>query len=52
MLVDYKTDAQPAAERYRAQMQAYATALRQVAGIVVAEQWLFFLQTGEMVSVG
>ena len=51
VLVDYKTDAQPDAERYRAQMQAYATALRQVAGIAVAEQWLFFLKTGEMVSV-
>ena len=51
VLVDYKTDAQPDAERYRAQMQAYATALQQVAGIVVAEQWLFFLRTGEMVSL-
>ena len=51
VLVDYKTDAQPDAERYLAQMQAYATALRQVAGIAVAEQWLFFLKTGEMVNV-
>jgi len=51
VLVDYKTDAQPDAERYRAQMQAYATALQQVAGIAVSEQWLFFLRTGEMVSL-
>ena len=51
VLVDYKTDAQPDAERYRAQMQAYATALRLVAGIAVAEQWLFFLATGEPVSL-
>jgi len=51
VLVDYKTDAQPDAERYRAQMQAYVTALQQVAGIAVAEQWLFFLKTGEMVSL-
>jgi len=52
VLVDYKTDTQPDAERYRPQLHAYAAALRQVAGIVVAEQWLFFLNTGEMVSVG
>ena len=51
VLVDYKTDAKTDAERYRAQMQAYATALQQVAGIAVAEQWLFFLRTGEMVSL-
>ena len=51
VLVDYKTDAAPDAERYRAQMQAYATALQQVAGIAVSEQWLFFLKTGEMVSL-
>ena len=51
VLVDYKTDAQSDAERYRTQMQAYVTALRQVAGIDVAEQWLFFLKTGEMVSL-
>lgn len=51
VLVDYKTDVQPDAERYRAQMQAYVTALRQVTGIVVAEQLLFFLRTGEIISL-
>lgn len=51
VLVDYKTDAQPDRERYRAQLQAYATALRQVAGIAVAEQWLLFLRTGEMINL-
>ena len=50
VLVDYKTDAQPDAERYRAQMQAYVGALRQVAGIAVAETWLFFLKTGDILS--
>ena len=52
VLVDYKTDAQPDPEMYRAQMQAYAMALQQVAGIVVSEQWLFFLKTSEMVNLG
>ena len=51
VLVDYKTDRQPDAAQYRAQMQAYATALREVTGITVTEQWLFFLRTGEMVGV-
>ena len=51
VLVDYKTDAQPDVERYRKQMQAYVDALRQVAGIAVAEQLLFFLMTGELVRL-
>jgi len=51
VLVDYKTDAQPDVERYRKQMQAYVDALRQIAGIAVAEQLLFFLMTGELVRL-
>jgi len=51
VLVDYKTDAQPDAERYQKQMQAYVDALRRVAGIAVAEQLLFFLATGELVNL-
>jgi len=50
VLVDFKTDARPDGERYRAQMQAYVGALRQVAGIAVAETWLFFLKTGDIVG--
>ena len=50
VLVDFKTDARPDGERYRPQMQAYVTALRQVAGIAVAETWLFFLNTGDIIS--
>ena len=51
VLVDFKTDARPAADPYRAQMQAYAAALQQVAGITVAEMLLFFVATGTVVQV-
>ena len=51
VLVDYKTDAQPEPSRYRAQMQAYTAALRQVAGIAVAEVLLFFVATGTVAEV-
>ncbi len=50
-LVDYKTDSRPEPERYRPQMQAYCDALKQVAGIEVAESVLFFLATGEQVQL-
>jgi ATP-dependent exoDNAse (exonuclease V) beta subunit len=47
-LVDYKTDARPEAEKYRAQMQAYVAALKQVAGVTVNDVLLFFVRTGEV----
>lgn len=50
-LVDYKTDARPDAEKYRPQMDAYRDALKEVAGIDVAEASLYFVATGEMVKV-
>lgn len=42
-LVDYKTDARVETERYAEQMRAYATALKQVAGITLSQKLLFFL---------
>ena len=50
-LVDYKTDTQPEPERYREQLRAYAEALKQVAGIEIAESVLFFLATGQQVKL-
>jgi ATP-dependent helicase/nuclease subunit A len=50
-LVDYKTDAEPNAERYRQQMQAYRDSLEKVAGIKVSESLLFFLAPGKVVSL-
>jgi ATP-dependent exoDNAse (exonuclease V) beta subunit len=50
-LVDYKTDGRADVEKYRAQMQAYVEALRQVAGITVAEVLLFFVATNEVKTV-
>jgi ATP-dependent exoDNAse (exonuclease V) beta subunit len=43
VLVDYKTDAHIETERYTEQMRAYATALKRVAGITLAQKLLFFL---------
>jgi ATP-dependent helicase/nuclease subunit A len=43
VLVDYKTDAHIDMERYTEQMRAYATALKQVAGITLSQKLLFFL---------
>ena len=42
-LVDYKTDARVDVKRYVGQMRAYESALKQVAGIALAEKLLFFL---------
>lgn len=50
-LVDYKTNAQPDAERYREQMAAYREALRDAAGIVVTETLLYFVATDEVVPL-
>lgn len=50
-LVDYKTDAKPEPEKYRAQMEAYADALRQTADIRVSETLLYFVATDETVSL-
>jgi ATP-dependent exoDNAse (exonuclease V) beta subunit len=50
-LVDYKTDARPEVEKYRAQMRAYVDSLQRVAGIAVAEVLLFFVATGEVKTV-
>jgi ATP-dependent exoDNAse (exonuclease V) beta subunit len=49
-LVDYKTDAKPQPERYRDQLHAYASALKQVAGIDV-KLVLYFLATNEEVAL-
>jgi ATP-dependent exoDNAse (exonuclease V) beta subunit len=43
VLVDYKTDTRVAVEKYAAQLRAYEAALRQVAGIELAQKLLFFL---------
>ncbi len=51
VLVDYKTDATPAPEKYRPQMQAYAEALEMTAGVKVAETLLFFLATGTVAKM-
>jgi ATP-dependent exoDNAse (exonuclease V) beta subunit len=50
-LVDYKTDAVPAPEKYREQMAAYRAALQQTAGIAVAETLLYFVATDEVVPL-
>jgi ATP-dependent helicase/nuclease subunit A len=46
VMVDYKTDARTEAEPYIRQLRAYEAALQQVAGISLAEKWLFFLVSG------
>ena len=42
-IVDYKTDARVDVKRYVGQLRAYESALKQVAGITLAEKLLFFL---------
>jgi ATP-dependent exoDNAse (exonuclease V) beta subunit len=51
VLVDYKTDVRPEPELYRAQLQAYADALKEIAGIEVADLVLFFVATGQQVKL-
>jgi ATP-dependent exoDNAse (exonuclease V) beta subunit len=50
-LVDYKTDTRVEPTKYREQMAAYCDALRQVAGVAVAEVLLFYVATNEIVPV-
>ena len=56
-VIDYKTDfvgdegAAAHAERYRAQLQAYAGALEEITGKTVREQIVYFLRTGEEVKL-
>jgi len=51
VIVDYKTDARVEAEQYTRQLRAYEAALQQVAGIPIAEKWLFFLASGTVKEV-
>jgi ATP-dependent helicase/nuclease subunit A len=51
VLVDYKTDASIEVEKYAEQLGAYETALKQVAGIDLAQKLLFFLRTGTVEQV-
>jgi ATP-dependent exoDNAse (exonuclease V) beta subunit len=52
VMIDYKTDARVEVEPYTRQLRAYEAALQQVAGIPVAEKWLFFLVSGTIKEVG
>jgi ATP-dependent helicase/nuclease subunit A len=51
VLVDYKTDARVEVAKYTQQLRAYETALRQVAGIELAQKLLFFLVDGTVKEV-
>ena len=51
VLVDYKTDARVEVEKYAGQLRAYEAALKQVAGIALAQKMLFFLTTGTVKQV-
>ncbi len=51
VLVDYKTDTRVAVEKYAKQVHAYEDALRQVAGIELAQKLLFFLAGGTVKRV-
>jgi ATP-dependent helicase/nuclease subunit A len=51
VLVDYKTDARAEVAKYTQQLQAYEAALRQVAGIELAQKLLFFLVDGTVKEV-
>jgi len=51
VLVDYKTDARVEVEKYAGQLRAYEAALKQVAGIALAQKMLFFLATGTVKQV-
>ena len=45
VLVDYKTDTRVVVEKYTGQLHAYEAALKEVAGIALAQKLLFFLAT-------
>lgn len=51
VLVDYKTDARVEVAKYAQQLRAYEAALRQVAGIELAQKLLFFLADGTVKEV-
>jgi ATP-dependent exoDNAse (exonuclease V) beta subunit len=51
VLVDYKTDARVEVMKYAEQLRAYEAALKQVAGIDLAQKLLFFLATGAIEQV-
>ena len=51
VLVDYKTDTRVAVEKYAEQLRAYEAALRQLAGIELAQKLLFFLASGTVKQV-
>ena len=51
ILVDYKTDARVEVDKYTEQLRAYEAALRQVAGIDLAQKLLFFLVNGTVKQV-
>jgi ATP-dependent exoDNAse (exonuclease V) beta subunit len=51
ILVDYKTDARVEVEKYAGQLRAYEAALKQVAGITLAQKMLFFLVTGTVKQI-
>ena len=51
VLVDYKTDARVEVDKYADQLRAYETALKQVAGIDLAQKLLFFLASGTVKQV-
>ena len=51
VVVDYKTDAKPDPKLYAAQLAAYADALKAITGQRVAEKLLFFLGSGDVVTV-
>jgi ATP-dependent exoDNAse (exonuclease V) beta subunit len=51
VLVDYKTDARVEVAKYAQQLRAYEAALRQVAGIELAQKLLFFLVDGTVKEV-
>jgi ATP-dependent helicase/nuclease subunit A len=51
VLVDYKTDTRVEVEKYAEQLRAYEAALKQVAGINLAQKLLFFLVNGTVEQV-
>lgn len=59
ILLDYKSDKVlphrggiPAlTEAYRFQLELYATAIKQITGVPVDEQWLYFFDTGDAVKL-
>lgn len=54
-LLDYKTDQDTdstrAKERYGMQLYLYAQAVKQIYGQKPEESWLYFIKTGEFVSI-